>query len=184
MHCWGGSSSYCWYPQTKNDLQSHNFQVLIPNMPATSAPKLSLWLPKLEETIGEPDEDLYLIGHSVGCVTIMRYLESLPDNKKVGGVVFVAGFTDDLGYPELTNFFESRLDFQKIRSRSRHFLSIASDNDPYVPLNFVDILKEKLGSETIIKRQMGHFSGPIDSTGSCLSLPEVALAIIKQHASC
>src|SRR5688572_18578216 len=36
-------------------------------MPETDEPKLKLWLPKLIETIGQPDEELYLVGHSIGC---------------------------------------------------------------------------------------------------------------------
>ena len=148
-------------------------------MPETNAPKLSLWLPKLQEVVGTPDEELYLVGHSAGCITILRYLEQLPENKKIGGVVLVAGFTDDLGYEELKNFFETPIDFEKIKTKANHFVAIHSDNDPYVPLKFGDILQEKLGAELIVKHDMGHFSGPVDRTDSITSLPEVTDAVLK-----
>src|SRR3989344_6792515 len=114
VHCWGGHSNYCWYPQTKKELEDKGFEVVIPEMPETDAPKLSLWLPKLQEVAPNPNEDLYLIGHSAGVITILKYLENLADSEKIGGVVFVAGFTDDLGYSELKNFFEEPIDFEKI----------------------------------------------------------------------
>lgn len=179
VHCWDGYPNYCWYPQTKKELEAKGFEVFVPEMPETATPKLSLWLPKLREVISAPDKDLYLIGHSAGVITILRYLESLEQNQKVGGVVLVAGFTDDLGYPELRNFFEKPIDFEKIKSSAKYFVAIHSDNDPYVALKFSDIFKEKLGAEVIIKQNMRHFSGAVDNEESCTSLPDVAEAILK-----
>jgi predicted alpha/beta hydrolase family esterase len=179
VHCWEGYPDYCWYPQTKKELEAAGFEVFVPEMPETEMPKLSLWLPKLKEAAGKPDEDLYLIGHSAGCITIMRYLESLGDNEKVGGVVFAAGFTDNLGYEELENFFETPLDFEKIKSEAGHFVDIYSDNDPYVSPKHADILKKKLGAELIFKPGMKHFSGQAVYKESCTSLPEVSQAILR-----
>lgn len=147
-------------------------------MPETNLPKLSLWLPKLKEVIGESNEDFYVIGHSAGVITILRYLEQLEEGKRVGGVVLVAGFTDNLGYDELKNFFETPIDFKKIKTKSNHFAAIHSDNDPYVPLKHGDIFKEKLGARLIVKHDMGHFSGAVDDTKSITSLPEVSEAIL------
>lgn len=183
IHCWSGTPNYCWYPQTKKELEAQGFEVTVPAMPETDMPKLSLWLPKLQETIGIPDTDLYLIGHSAGCITIMRYLETVPEGQTVGGVVFVAGFTNDLGYEELSNFFEKPIDFNTIKTKAKHFVAIASDNDPFVLLKHADVLKEKLGAEVIIKSGMNHFSGAVDNEESCTSLPDVTMAIeemIKQ----
>ena len=179
IHCWEGYPEYCWYPQTKKELEKEGFEVRVPEMPETISPKLSGWLPKLKEIAGVPDEELFLIGHSLGCITIMRYLENLSDKEKIGGVIFVAGFTDDLGYKELTNFFTKPINFEKIREKSKEFCLINSDDDPYVSLNHADILKEKLGAKSIIKHNMKHFSGPIDNEESCISLPEVTDEVIK-----
>ncbi|MBI2577461.1 MAG: serine hydrolase family protein [Candidatus Wildermuthbacteria bacterium] len=179
VHCWGGNPEYCWYPQTKKELEEQGFEVLIPAMPDTEHPKQSAWVPFLSETVGTPNEETYLIGHSIGCATIMRYLESFPEGAKVGGVVFVAGYTDDLGIGEIHNFFETPLDLAKIRAKANHFVAIHSTNDPYVPLDRGDILKEQLGAQLIIKENMNHFSGPSDDFPMCTSLPDVAEAIHK-----
>ena len=179
VHCWDGYPNYCWYPQTKKELEEKGFLVEVPQMPETNLPKLSLWLPKLKKVIGTPDESLILVGHSAGVITILRFLEGLKEGEKVGGVVMVAGFSDDLGYEELKNFFETPIDFEKVRKHCHNFVAIASDNDPYVPLKYGDIFKEKLGAKLIIKHQMGHFSGPVDDTESIISLPEVSEEILK-----
>src|SRR5688572_4117050 len=135
VHCWSGTPDYCWYPWVKQQLEAKGFKVEVPAMPETDNPKLRLWLPHLIQTIGEPDEDTYLIGHSIGVGTILRYLEQLPAGKKIGGAVLVAGFTDNLGMEELANFYLTPLDFEKIQSSVAHgFVNIHSDNDQYVPL--------------------------------------------------
>ncbi len=179
IHCWSGSPEYCWYPSVKKELEAKGFQVQVPAFPDTDAPNLGKWLPALEQTIGEPDENLYLIGHSAGVITILRYLEKLNPEQKIGGVVMVAGFTDDLGFAELKNFFTAEIQFEKIKKQAKYFVAIQSDDDPYVPLKHGDILKEKLGAELIIKHQAKHFSGSVDKEDSCLELPEVVESVVK-----
>lgn len=179
IHCWDGYPNYCWYPYVKRELEAKGFSVQIPAFPETEAPKLDKWLPILKEKIIVPDTDTYLIGHSVGCITILRYLESLAPGQKIGGVVFVAGFTDNLGFEDLKNFFVDDIQFEKIKEKVNRFVVIHSDNDPYVPLTQADIFKEKFGAEVIIKHNFKHFSGPVDKEESCTELPDVVESIIK-----
>ncbi len=184
VHCWGGNPEYCWYPQTKKELEEKGFEVNVPAMPDTHLPKLSLWLPKLQEVAGEPNEELFLIGHSIGCMAILRYLEQLKNNQKVGGVILVAGFTDDLNHvdpieDELKNFFETPILWDKLKTKANKFVAIHSDNDPYVSVDYGYIFKEKLGAELIIKSKMGHFSGPLDDPNSIMSLPDVTEQILE-----
>jgi len=179
VHCWGGSPEYCWYPQTKKELEELGFEVMIPTMPDTENPNVETWMPKLSEVVGEPNENIFLVGHSIGCATIMRYLESLGESEKVGGVVFVAGFIDDLGLKEIHNFFTTPIDLDKVKTKANSFVAIHSDNDPFVPLKHGDTFKEQLGAELIVKHNMGHFSGSEDDGEPCLSLLEVIEAVQK-----
>ncbi len=180
VHCWEGTPEYCWYPSVKKELEAKGFEVKVPAFPDTEHPKQNAWVPYLVKEIGQPDENLYLIGHSVGCITIMRYLETLPENQRVGGVVFVAGFTEDLGYDEIKTFFETPVDFEKIKSSSKNgFAAIHSDNDPHVDLKYADIFKEKLDAEITIKHNMGHFSGAIEGENSCMELPDAVESVEK-----
>lgn len=180
IHCWEGYPEYCWYPWVKKELEMRGFQVEVPAFPETENPKLSGWLPKLQEVIGQPDEELYLIGHSLGCITIMRYLETLGENQKIGGVVFVAGFTENVGFDEIQTFFETPVDLEKIKNKVKNgFVAIHSDDDPYVDLKYANLFKEKLGAEIIIKHNAKHFSGVIEGEDSCTELPDVVSSIEK-----
>jgi len=147
-------------------------------MPDTNLPVQNKWISKMHEVIGKPDKDLILVGHSIGSVSILRYLESLDEDLMIGGAVLVAGFTDDLGFEEISNFFETPFDFDAIRSKTPYFIAIHSDDDPYVPLKHASILKEKLGAQVIIKENMKHFSGPVDDEASCTQLQDALDAIL------
>lgn len=179
VHCWDGKPDYCWYPYARRELEAKGFEVTVPAFPDTEEPMLEKWLPVLKEVAGTPDEDLYLVGHSVGCITILRYLESLNEGQKIGGAVLVAGFADDLGFDELKNFFTTPLDLDTLKSKANKFVAIHSDNDPYVPLKHGDTFKEKLGAELIVKHAMKHFSGPVDNEDSCTELPDVVESVVK-----
>ena len=179
IHCWEGYPEYCWYPNTKKELEEKGFEVIVSEMPDTKNPKLDNWLSNLQEIASKPNEDTYLIGHSLGCITILRYLESLRENEKIGGAVLVAGFTDNLGFEELNSFFEKPIDFEKIKNHCSKFVAIHSDNDPYVDLKHAEVFKEKLNAEIIIKHNAKHFSGEIENEESCTELPDVISSIIK-----
>lgn len=174
VHCWGGESNYAWYPAVAEELRALGYDVTVPDMPDTENPRLDAWLPYLQNVIGTPDEELVLIGHSLGTVTIMRYLEALPDGSQIRKAIFVAGFTDQLGFRELENFFETKLDFAKIKPKTKDgFVVIQSDNDPYVSAQYGIRLQEELGAKCIIKHAAGHMSGDVDNEAACIQLPEV-----------
>ncbi len=179
IHCWDGNPKYCWYPWVKEQLEKKGVDVEVPQFPDTRMPNLNQWLPKLEEVVGWPDKELFLVGHSTGCITILRYLESLNLIEKIGGAILVAGFTNNLGYEELKNFFITPIDWSEIKKHCSRFIAIHSDNDPYVNLNQADIFKDQLNAEIIVKHQAGHFSASPDTNPACKELPEVVDGILK-----
>jgi uncharacterized protein len=179
VHCWEGTPEYCWYPWARRELEKMGYEVKVPAFPDTQKPELVKWLPVLQEAIGTPDEDLVLIGHSVGCITILRYLESLKEDEKIGKAILVAPFTDHLNYDELKNFFSDPIVWELIKEHCGKFVCIHSDDDPYVALSHADKFKEKLDAEIIVKHEAGHMSGAIDGDKSTKELPEVIESVGK-----
>lgn len=179
VHGWGGYPQEGWRPWLKKKLEEKGFSVFVPSMPDTEHPKIEEWVSYLSEIAGIPDRDCYFVGHSLGCITILRYFETLKENQKVGGAVLVAGFAHDLEFPdykgEILGFFKNPIDWQKIKKHCEKFIVIHSDNDPYVSLEHADIFKEKLGAETIIMHNMKHFSGDDGIT----ELPIVLESVLK-----
>ena len=163
VHGWSGTPETGWFPWLKENLELRGFKVIAPQLPDTSTPRINAWVPALIDAVGIADEETYFIGHSMGCQTIIRYIETLPQGTQVGGAVFIAGF-----FRPLTNIDESEkeidrewattpIDTNKVRSALRKSVAVFSDNDNWVPVENAEDFKSKLGSEIIIEHAKEHF---------------------------
>lgn len=172
VHGWDGSPQSGWFPWLKKELEARDFQVFVPQLPDTGNPRIYNWVPKLAETVGIADENAYFVGHSMGCQTIVRYMETLPDGVRVGGAVFVAGFFKSLtgleDDPDVRkteqHWLGAPLNLEKAKSHLPKSIAIFSDDDPWVPIDNQDDFRDKLGSEIIIEHNKGHFTGGRDGT--------------------
>lgn len=165
IHGWGGTPKMDWIPWLKLHLESKKYQVICPLMPDTDTPTIKAWVDKLEELIGKVDKNDILIGHSIGCQTILRYLEKLNnDVTKINKVILITPFTTlkNLSDEELIiakQWLETPINFHKVSLKANSFISIFSDNDPWVPLKENrQIFKQKLHSEIITLHKKGHIS--------------------------
>lgn len=164
IHGWGGNSnSEKWFSWMRDECEKRNIELIIPNMPNTKRPKIEEWMEKLNEIVDVKTET-YLIGHSIGCQAIMRFLEQI--KLRVKGVIFIAGrfnlikesYEDDNEKKTAKPWIETKIDFNKVKNNTDKIIAIFSDNDPYVSLSETKIFKEKLGAEIIIKRNEEHFN--------------------------
>jgi len=165
VHGWGGYPEEGWFPWLKKELEQQGFEVNVPQMPDTHAPDIDKWVGHLEEVIGEPNAQTFFVGHSIGCQTILRYLEALQVDTQIGGVILVAGFftltnmESDEEHAIARPWLTRPMDFQKIASRTQRMVAIFSDNDEFVPLENVKLFEERLQPKILILKEQGHFSG-------------------------
>lgn len=183
VHGWGGDPEEGWFPWFKKELEGRGFEVIIPSMPNSDNPVIEEWVEHFGKTVGEPDQKTYLVGHSIGCQTIMRYLEKLPEASRVGGVVFIAGwFTLSNLEPEeepiAKPWLETPINCEKIKQHLDKFVAIFSDDDPYVSAANQTLFAEKLGAKVIMEHGKGHFSGD-DNISELPSALEAVLAFTK-----
>lgn len=173
VHGWDRGPDKDWMPWAKRELERRGFEVILLSMPDPDYPKINTWVEHLRKEVGKPSENTILVGHSIGCQTILRYLENLPEGQKVDRVICVAGWFSLT--PEATPsdeektivkpWIETPMDLEKIRSKANSFAAIFSDNDPYVPYEEnSEIYKKKLGAEIILQKGMGHFSEDTGAT--------------------
>jgi predicted alpha/beta hydrolase family esterase len=165
IHGWGGTGSGGWFDWLKQELPKKGFKVKSFDMPDTDNPKIESWVKYLESNIDSKDIDerTYFIGHSIGCQTIMRFLEKLHKHKKIGGCVFVAGWFDliNLESEEMGiahPWINQKIDFDRVLDHCSNFLSIFSTNDPYIHLDESEKFKKNLNSKIIIKHNLEHFN--------------------------
>ncbi len=135
VHGWGGSPDENWLPWLKNELEKLNYEVIVPSMPDTETPVINSWVEHLSKITGVPDSETYFIGHSIGCQTILRYLETI--NQSVGGAIFVSGWfnlenlEDEEEEAVAKPWIETPINLEKVRSVLPKSILIISDDDPY-----------------------------------------------------
>ena len=181
IHRWDGTPKSDWYSWLKKELEKKGFEVIIPKMPNTSKPKIELWASYLNKIIKNTNEEIYLIGHSIGCQAIMRYLAGLSTNIKIKKVIFVSGWfnlknLEDEETEEIAkSWVETPIDFNKIKNKAKDITVFLSDNDQFVNLKEnKGFFKKNLNAKIIVESNKGHFTKDDGIT----KIPEV-LEMIK-----
>jgi len=164
IHGWGGRSEGGWFDWLKDELTKKGDKVVALNMPNTDAPKIEEWVGYLETAIDAENlnEKTFFVGHSIGCQTIMRFLEKIHKHKKIGGCVFVAPWLDLTGLQneELQiahPWTEGKIEFERVLDHTGNITCIFSTNDPYVSEKEWTKFEKNLGAKIIVKKDFGHF---------------------------
>ncbi len=164
IHGWGGNPEEGWFPWLKKELENRGFKVEVPSMPNPEYPKINEWVNFLSKLAGNANEETFFVGHSIGCQAILRYLEILPQNKKIGGVIFVASWINLMNLPTEEEkiakpWLNTNINWDKILEHTHNFVAVFSDNDKWVPISDSEIFREKLRAKIFIEHNKGHFSG-------------------------
>lgn len=164
VHCWSGTTKDGWYPWLKKELSSRNVEVIMEDMPNTDEPTINGWVSKLNDLVESLDENIYFVGHSIGCQTIMRYLET-KKSSKIGGILFVAPWFDLLPYALedgadliADEWIKTPIDFEKVRESAKNITAIFSDNDYFVDASNQDIFRKELCAKIVVLSDKGHIS--------------------------
>lgn len=182
IHGYLASSQDHWFPWLEEKLTREGAVVTILPMPNSSEPDASAWIRFVEANVGLPDKNTFFVAHSLGCITLLRYLESLDSGSRIGGFVFVSGFSDSVAtLPQLDEFTDKPLDFDRIIGISPCRSDIASLDDSIVPYEHTERLSRLLGSNLRTVGNGGHFLGSDGFTQLPEAYEELAAMISKQQ---
>ncbi len=190
IHGWSGYPDEGWFPWLKKELEKKGFGVKIPSMPHPENPTIEDWVTYLSKIVGKPDKNTFFVGHSIGCQTILRYLQSLnhPNQvfdaknnevppKEVGGAIFVAGWfnlenlEDSEEKKTAAPWVTTPIDFVKVKRALPKSTLIISDDDPYGALEENKEKFSELGSKIVVLHKAGHINGE----GGFTQLPEALI---------
>lgn len=148
VHGYTANSQANWYPDLKNHLESENIRVHIFDMPNSHAPIEKEWLNFLEANITNLDDKSIFIGHSLGCVTILRFLEN-KNTDNIESLFLVSGFIENSPIPELSEFVL----VETIKNR----VVISAADDDIVPHPYSEVLAKKLNAQFKLLETGKHF---------------------------
>ena len=165
IHCWDGTKDDGWYPWLDKNLSNDHNIVYRFNMPDTGNPEINKWVSFLNEQVGTLDNNTYFVGHSIGCQTILRYLQT-KDVCNIGGILFVApwldlldfAISDEESYNTAKPWLTTPIDFEKIKRFTNNIHCIFSDDDYFVSLDQKNKFEKLLNAKTLVVSGKGHIS--------------------------
>ena len=162
VHQWMAGAQGDWRPWLKAELEKLGYEVLLPDMPNIDTPIIEEWVGHLLRIVGTSDKNTYFVGHSIGCQTIIRYLETV--ERAVGGALFVAGWfnLDNLEDEETERiakpWIETLIDTEKVKKVLPKSTLVISDNDPYGAFEENKRKFVELGSKIVVLHNAGHIT--------------------------
>ncbi|MCX6754071.1 MAG: alpha/beta hydrolase [Candidatus Nomurabacteria bacterium] len=182
IHGFQGRPNLNWFPWLMGELAKNDIYACAIPMPSPDMPVKTDWITAIKEAVKNPTEEVFLVGHSLGVPAILRYLESLDTDYKIGGVVLVSGpllKIEKEGYEQVNTFLDTTFDFDHIKNVCKNFTVIHGDNDTAVPLSDGVELSKKLVCDFIIIPNGGHLNG----SASCFVLPSALESLLKMANS-
>lgn len=176
IHGFEGSPNGGWRPWLMAELEKKDIYACALSMPSPERPVVKEWVEEISRHATQNKKDsICLVGHSLGVPAILRFLETSPSKTKITSAILVSGPCKPTKYKKLKNFLEKPFNFKKIKSKVKNFTVIHGSNDPLVPIEEAEILKNALGAELVIIKNGSHLNGG----SGWFSLPELLTAILK-----
>lgn len=158
IHGWESNSREHWFLEEKERLEKLGHEVIIPNMPNTFHPKEGEWVKVIEDF--NPDENSILIGHSLGGIAVLRYLEKI--DKSVPKCIFIATpirmlIREGCDFGPVENFLDEEFNWEKIKQNCKEIIVINQTEDEWVPLQHGKDLASYVDGKLEIVDGTNHF---------------------------
>lgn len=128
------------------------YEIAFPIIEDPEAPEYQMWEVMLKNEFSKLDEEVILIGHSLGGSTLLKYLSENDSNVKIGGLLLLA--TPYWGAPEWEiDEFLLRKDFSKFLPPITSVHLFHCTNDPFVPFEHLKFYKQDLHNAIVHELQ-------------------------------
>ena len=178
IHGFQGRPNSNWFPWLMEELSKDKIYACVLPMPTPDSPIKDEWVKTIKDVVETPNEEIFLVGHSLGVLAILNYLETLNKNNKIGGAVLASGpisKIEEEGYEQVNSFRNEAFDFDHIKNVCKNFVVIHGDNDTNVPFSDAVELSNKLSCELISISNGGHLNG----SDGFYKLPQALESLLK-----
>jgi len=156
IHGYTASPDSNWFQDFKKKLENENIEICILNMPNSQNPKLSEWINHLEKSINDINEQTIFVGHSLGCVTILNFLNN-SNATKIKGLFLVSGFVESSPISALNEFVKPPLNYNYLKQLTPNNIAISAIDDDIIPYEYSKTMAEKLNASFTLLKEGKHF---------------------------
>ena len=158
VHGFNSSPNQNFHPWLRDELHAKGFQVIAPELPMASADTFDLpaVIEVMKKEIGYLKNEDILLGHSLGALVILQYLEAVEMTETPRAVILV-GAPWKVARAELRRLFVDDLDADVLMWKSREYVVIHSKDDKLVPIEHGKKLADQLRARFVETETDGHF---------------------------
>lgn len=165
IHGWDASPYTDWYKWLASMLRDRGFETFVPKMPGASKPDINAWINAIGQSTKYIDDHTYMVGHSIGCQAILRFLQNAPSGR-IKGMLLVAPWLHlkDAAYESEEDrtvakpWIDTPIDFNAVRGKVESTRVIMAKDDPYVPVDDSKIFRAELNAKINIMPLSVHFT--------------------------
>jgi uncharacterized protein len=145
------------WKQTISDRLGDNYEVLNPRMPNASYARYDEWKIYFEALTKVLENNVILIGHSLGGIFLAKYLSENKFPKKIDALFLLAAPYEKNG--ESLGDFKLGTNLDKVNKQVKKIYILHSEDDPVVPMTDSDKYISALPSaELVVFEDKGHFN--------------------------
>lgn len=146
-----------WKRNLQKDL-GENYDVILAEMPDKDNAKYVEWAIYFNKLVPLLDDDLILVGHSLGGIFLTKFLSENLINKKIKALILVASPFDDVNSDESLGDFKLLDNFDLVRNQGEKIFLVHSKDDNVVSYEEVEKYKNILSNAEILSfEDKGHF---------------------------
>ena len=150
----GRENTRHWFPWLRKELEKRKIKFSSELYPKDWEPDYEEWKSIFEKN--EINEDTILVGHSLGCGFILRWVAE--NKRRVKKIILVAPYVlDSKELPGLSNMVNFNFD-ESMKDYYQEMVVFSSENDYSFILKSVKEINNKLNPRHILFKDKGHFT--------------------------
>lgn len=161
IHGFNATPNDHFYPWLAQKLRDAGHDVRVPELPFRTGeiPEFPALMQIMQEKVGILDEDDILLGHSLGAVLAVRYLENVELKGFPRACVLVAA-PWYVRRPEFQSLFMTDLDYDVVPWKVREYVVVHSPDDEAVPFEHAQKWTDMLKARLVDIPGNDHYMGP------------------------
>lgn len=170
MPRWSGTPESDWYPWLRGALGGWGGALDVLALPDKDAPTITGCVEAIDAAVDAAVDaatvgSTLLVGHSVGCQAMVRWLAQRSGGTRAAGLLAVAGWwAVDAPWPSIVPWIELPVDTARARAAVERVVVLLSDNDPFTAdhAGNAEQWRARMGAEVRVAPGARHFNGAVE----------------------
>ncbi|MEK9131134.1 MAG: alpha/beta fold hydrolase [Patescibacteria group bacterium] len=156
IHGYNSGPDQNFHPWLAAQLKDKGFEVIAPKLPLEGEPEALVCIDALVKAVGRLDEKTIILGHSLGAVLALRYLEAAEAVSTPRAVILV-GAPWQTKSEKVKAIFLSEFDYDVVAWKAKEFVIVHDKEDKLVPFDHAEKYQKMLNAELVETTGCDHF---------------------------